>query len=56
MSNTEKNLPTKYDHMSVEEGLYQWWLEGKYFEATGDEKKQPYTIVIPPPNVTGKLH
>ena len=42
--------------MSVEEGLYQWWLEGKYFEATGDEKKQPYTIVIPPPNVTGKLH
>ncbi|MFB8327411.1 valine--tRNA ligase [Bacillus wiedmannii] len=56
MSNTEKNLPTKYDHMSVEEGLYQWWLEGKYFEATGDEKKRPYTIVIPPPNVTGKLH
>ena len=31
-------------------------LEGKYFEATGDEKKEPYTIVIPPPNVTGKLH
>ncbi len=31
-------------------------FEGKYFEATGDEKKQPYTIVIPPPNVTGKLH
>ncbi|ABY45462.1 valine--tRNA ligase [Bacillus mycoides] len=56
MSNTENNLPTKYDHMSVEEGLYKWWLEGKYFEATGDEKKQPYTIVIPPPNVTGKLH
>ncbi|WP_369902452.1 valine--tRNA ligase [Bacillus manliponensis] len=56
MSNTENNLPTKYDHISVEEGRYKWWLEGKYFEATGDEKKQPYTIVIPPPNVTGKLH
>lgn len=56
MSNTEKNLPTKYDHMSVEEGLYKWWLDGKYFEAKGDAEKQPYTIVIPPPNVTGKLH
>lgn len=56
MSNTENNLPTKYDHISVEEGRYKWWLDGKYFEATGDEKKQPYTIVIPPPNVTGKLH
>lgn len=56
MSNTEKNLATKYDHMSVEEGLYKWWLDGKYFEAKGDTEKQPYTIVIPPPNVTGKLH
>ncbi|MCM3737135.1 valine--tRNA ligase [Bacillus cytotoxicus] len=56
MSNTEKNLPTKYDHISVEEGRYKWWLEGKYFEAKGDAEKQPYTIVIPPPNVTGKLH
>lgn len=56
MSNTEKNLPTKYDHISVEEGRYKWWLEGKYFEAKGEAEKQPYTIVIPPPNVTGKLH
>ncbi|ENQ3077947.1 valine--tRNA ligase [Bacillus sp. WLY-B-L8] len=56
MSNTEKNLPTKYDHISVEEGRYKWWLEGKYFEAKGEADKQPYTIVIPPPNVTGKLH
>ncbi|MDG4655362.1 valine--tRNA ligase [Ectobacillus antri] len=53
---TEKNLPTKYDHLSVEEGRYKWWLEGKYFEAKGEAEKQPYTIVIPPPNVTGKLH
>ncbi|WP_034671933.1 valine--tRNA ligase [Ectobacillus panaciterrae] len=53
---TEKTLPTKYDHTSVEEGRYKWWLEGKYFEAKGEPDKQPYTIVIPPPNVTGKLH
>jgi valyl-tRNA synthetase len=56
MENTEKTLPTKYDHKSVEEGRYKWWLEGKYFEAKGEAEKQPYTIVIPPPNVTGKLH
>lgn len=56
MTNTDNNLPTKYDHKSVEEGRYEWWLAGKYFEAKGEAEKQPYTIVIPPPNVTGKLH
>ena len=43
-------------HKSIEEGRYKWWLEGKFFEAQHDEEKEPYTIVIPPPNVTGKLH
>ncbi|WP_379965806.1 valine--tRNA ligase [Ectobacillus sp. sgz5001026] len=52
----QKTLSTKYDHTSVEEGRYKWWVEGKYFEAKGDPEKEPYTIVIPPPNVTGKLH
>ncbi|WP_438503580.1 valine--tRNA ligase [Ectobacillus ponti] len=52
----EQNLPTKYDHKSVEAGRYEWWLKGQYFEAKGEPEKQPYTIVIPPPNVTGKLH
>ncbi|MCM3441949.1 valine--tRNA ligase [Metabacillus halosaccharovorans] len=58
MENNEQqlSLPTKYDPNAIEKNRYSYWLEGKYFEATGDEKKQPYTIVIPPPNVTGKLH
>ena len=49
-------MPTKYDPQSVEKGRYEWWLEGKYFEADPTSEKDPYTIVIPPPNVTGKLH
>ncbi|MBN8191150.1 valine--tRNA ligase [Bacillus sp. NTK074B] len=49
-------MPTKYDPNAIEQGRYKWWLEGKYFEATNDKEKEPYTIVIPPPNVTGKLH
>jgi len=55
---TEKTtqLPTKYDPTAIEQGRYEWWLKGKYFEAQPDSGKEPYTIVIPPPNVTGKLH
>ncbi|RDW19318.1 valine--tRNA ligase [Oceanobacillus arenosus] len=57
MSEHEKtSLPSKYNPQDVEKGRYQFWLEGKYFEATGDPEKEPYSIVIPPPNVTGKLH
>ena len=54
----EENLsmPTKYDPSSIEQGRYEWWIKGKFFEAKDDAQKQPYTIVIPPPNVTGKLH
>ncbi len=48
-------MDTKYDHKAVEEGKYQMWLDGHYFEC-GDMSKKPYCIVIPPPNVTGKLH
>ncbi|QXE00581.1 valine--tRNA ligase [Terribacillus sp. DMT04] len=55
-SQEQTALPSKYDPSSIEAGRYQFWLDGKYFEATGDESKQPYSIVIPPPNVTGKLH
>ncbi|RLL47957.1 valine--tRNA ligase [Oceanobacillus piezotolerans] len=50
------SLPPKYNPQEVEKGRYQFWLEGKFFEATGDPNKEPYSIVIPPPNVTGKLH
>ena len=48
-------LEKKYDHKMVEEGKYENWLSHKYFES-GDVSKKPYAIVIPPPNVTGKLH
>lgn len=50
------SLPSKYDHLAVEKDRYKFWLEGKYFEATGDPEKEPFSIVIPPPNVTGRLH
>ncbi|CRK84311.1 valine--tRNA ligase [Neobacillus massiliamazoniensis] len=56
METKEITMPTKYDPLSIEKGRYDWWLKGKFFEAKDDEGKQPYTIVIPPPNVTGKLH
>ena len=51
----EKNLATKYDHKAVEENKYNGWVEKGYFTA-GDKSKDPFTIVIPPPNVTGILH
>ncbi|WP_139892626.1 valine--tRNA ligase [Bacillus sp. D386] len=53
---TDIGMPTKYDPQSIEKGRYDWWLKGKFFEAGQDKQKEPYTIVIPPPNVTGKLH
>lgn len=56
MEQKEITMPTKYDPQKIEKGRYDWWLKGKFFEAKDDQGKQPYTIVIPPPNVTGKLH
>lgn len=50
-----KELKPKYDFKAVEAGKYDFWLKGGFFEA-GDKAKEPFTIVIPPPNVTGKLH
>src|SRR5690606_32282977 len=47
---------TKYDFKQVEEGRYQFWLDNEFFKAGKDQRKTPFTIVIPPPNVTGKLH
>ncbi|HET7522448.1 MAG TPA: class I tRNA ligase family protein, partial [Bacillales bacterium] len=49
-------IPTKYDPKATESKWYEYWLEGKFFQAKDDEGKDPFTIVIPPPNVTGKLH
>ena len=53
---TEITMPTKYDPQGTEAGRYEWWLQGKFFEAQPESDKEPYSIVIPPPNVTGKLH
>ena len=51
-----KELATKYDPSEFEDKIYDFWQENKYFHAEPDEKKTPYTIVIPPPNITGQLH
>ena len=53
--NKLKDLPIKYDFNEVEKGKYEEWVEKGYFTA-GDINKKPYTIVIPPPNITGQLH
>jgi valyl-tRNA synthetase len=53
---TEITMPTKYDPKTAESKWYQYWLDGGFFKPSDDEKKEPYTIVIPPPNVTGRLH
>ncbi len=51
-----KNLPTVYDPQAVESKWYDFWLQHKYFHAEVNPDKPPYSIVIPPPNVTGSLH
>lgn len=52
----KKELEKNYDFKSVEDRTYRNWLEKKYFHAEVDKTKKPFTIVIPPPNVTGQLH
>src|SRR5699024_1068951 len=52
----EIDMDTKYNPQEVEEGRYQTWLDEDVFKPSGDQKAKPYSIVIPPPNVTGKLH
>ncbi|MCP3030478.1 valine--tRNA ligase [Halobacillus sp. A1] len=56
MEHENVSMPTKYDPAEIEKDRYQYWVDGKFFEADGDKNKEPYTVVIPPPNVTGKLH
>ncbi len=51
-----KELPKTYDPQSVEDRIYKNWVEKGYFNTQIDENKKPFTIVIPPPNVTGQLH
>jgi valyl-tRNA synthetase len=49
-------MPPAYEPQAVEQRLYQYWLQGNYFRAGGREERETFTIVIPPPNVTGSLH
>ena len=51
-----KELAKAYEPHEVEERIYEFWMNGNYFHAEVDSKKKPYTIVIPPPNITGQLH
>ena len=51
-----KELAKTYDPKGIEDRIYQKWLEKKYFHAEVDHTKKPFTIVIPPPNITGQLH
>ena len=49
-------MNTKYDFKLVEEEKYEYWLKNDLFKSGKDIRKEPFSIVIPPPNVTGKLH
>ena len=51
-----KELAKTYDPKGIEDRLYQKWLDNKYIHAEVDRSKKPFTIVMPPPNVTGQLH
>lgn len=53
---TNKELAKTYDPSQVEDRVYKSWLENNYFHATISKEKEPFTIVIPPPNITGQLH
>ena len=51
-----KELSKQYDPTQVEDRLYKFWEDGGYFRAHNDRGREPYTIVMPPPNITGQLH
>jgi valyl-tRNA synthetase len=49
-------IPPAYDPAAVEKRRYRFWLEGNFFRAAGIKDAETFTIVIPPPNITGSLH
>ena len=55
-SKMSKELAKTYDPKAIEEKLYEKWCENKYFHAEVDRSRKPFTTVMPPPNITGKLH
>ena len=52
----KKELEKTYNPSIVEDRLYNHWIEKKYFHTKVDKSKKPYTIIMPPPNITGQLH
>ncbi|MCC8043460.1 MAG: valine--tRNA ligase [Oscillospiraceae bacterium] len=52
----KKELSKLYEPKEVEDKIYKYWVDNSCFKATVDKSKKPYTIVIPPPNITGQLH
>ena len=52
----KNELPKQYNPSEFEDKIYSYWMENNCFKASPDSKKKPYTIVIPPPNITGQLH
>lgn len=56
MEKINKKLPSKYNSNLVEKNRYNWWKENGFFDANLKSKKPPFTVIMPPPNVTGKLH
>ena len=56
MTSTTQEIPTRFDFDTVEPRIYEMWEKGGWFKAESNSDKPPYTIVIPPPNVTGALH
>ena len=53
---SKRELAKQYNPADVEDRIYAGWVENNYFGATPDDSKEPFTVVIPPPNVTGQLH
>lgn len=51
-----KELAKTYDPKAIEDRLYEKWMNKKYFHAEVDERKKPFSIVMPSPNITGQLH
>ena len=50
------DMEKTYQPQSFEQKIYDYWMKNKFFEAHVNKKKEPFTIMMPPPNVTGQLH
>ncbi|MDG5766399.1 valine--tRNA ligase [Balneolales bacterium ANBcel1] len=55
-STPEQEIPKKYDPKAIEDRWYDYWMQHRMFEADADSDREPFTIMMPPPNVTGALH